>query len=86
MEIGLLLKKYAGLGFASKRIKEIVLSTLNDSFSMGLSPADVELKDGEVRIRISGTRRTHFALLRQDIEKALRENLSKEGFSIHKIF
>ena len=86
MHIGLLLQKYAGLGYESKRIKEIILETFAGSFSMPLEPKDVEIKNGDVKINISGVRRTHFVLMRSQIEKALQENLSKEGFSISKIF
>lgn len=86
MQIGLLLQKYAKLGFGQKRIKEIVLSTLVDSFSIEIDPKDVEVKDTVVKIKVSGVRKTHMTLMRETIEKTLQENLSKEGFSVTNIF
>ncbi len=86
MQIGLLLQKYAQLGFGQKRIKEIVLSTLVDSFSIEIDPKDVEVKDTQVKIKVSGVRKAHMALMRETIEKTLQENLSKEGFSVTNIF
>ncbi len=86
MQIGLLLQKYAHLGFGQKRIKEIVLSTLVDSFSIEIDSKDVEVKETEVKIKVSGVRKAHMALMRETIEKTLQENLSKEGFSVTNIF
>ena len=86
MQIGLLLQKYAKLGFASKRIREIVMETMNDTFAFGLESKDVEIKDGEVKIKVSGVRKFEFTLKREIIEKTLQDNLSKEGFSVSKIF
>ncbi len=87
MQIALLLQRYKDLGLgSSKRIREIILQTLRESFSMELADNAVEVKDKKVKISISGAARTHFTLLRPEIEKTLRENLSKEGFSVHDIF
>jgi hypothetical protein len=86
MQIGLLLQKYAKLGFGQKRIKEIVLATLSETFSIEIDPKDVEVKDTEVKIKVSGVRKAHMMLLRETIEKTLQENLSREGFSVSKIF
>jgi hypothetical protein len=62
------------------------METMNDTFMFGLESKDVEIKDNEVKIRVSGVRKFEFTLKRETIEKTLQENLSKEGFSVSKIF
>lgn len=84
MEIRLLLEKYKNLGFSQKRIKEITLSVCEE-FKLTLDSKDVDVKDLEVKINISGARRTHFVLIKNKLESKLQEELQKEGFVIFKI-
>lgn len=86
MEIGFLLQKYAKLGYSIKRTKEIVLQTMQDDFSIYLDPNDVEVKDGEVKIKMSGVKRTHFTLLRSKIEESIQTKFKEEGIIVSKIF
>lgn len=85
MEIKLLLEKYKNLGFSQKRIKEITLEVFKQ-FNLNLESSDVEIKNNEVKILISGTRRTHFVLIKRKIEEKIKEDLKKEGFFISKIY
>ncbi len=85
MEIRFLLEKYKNLGFYSKRIKEITLKVC-EQFSLKLGSDDIEIKQTEVKIKISGTRRAHFVLVKAKLEKALQEELQKEGLLVSKIF
>jgi len=85
MEIRFLLEKYKNLGFSSKRIKEITLKVC-EQFSLKLNSDDIEIKQTEVKIKISGTRRTHFVLVKGKLEKTLQEELQKEGLLVSKIF
>lgn len=86
MEIGFLLQKYAKLGYSVKRTKEIVLQTMQDDFSIQLDSKDIEVKDGEVKIKMSGVKRTHFTLLRSKIEEAIQTKFKSEGIIVSKIF
>ncbi len=86
MEIGLLLKRYAHLGFNQRRIKEIVLTTLRESFSIELEDSDVQVVDTEVKIKVSGVRKAHMTLLRGKIEEAIQKDLQKEGLFVSKLF
>jgi hypothetical protein len=85
MEIRLLLEKYKNLGFSQKRIKEITLSSC-EKFSLKLGGDDVEIKQTEIKINISGTRRAHFVLVKQKLEQHLQEEFKKEGLLVTKIY
>lgn len=86
MEIGFLLKKYARLGYSLKRTKEIILQVLKDDFSISIDPKDVEVKDNEVKLKISGVRRTELVLLRNKIEELIQAKLKEEDIIVSKIF
>ena len=86
MEIGFLLQKYAKLGYSTKRTKEIVLQSLQDDFSIILDPKNVEVKDNEVKLKVSGVRRTQFVLLKTSIQNKIKEKLEKEGIVVSNIF
>jgi hypothetical protein len=86
MEIGFLLKKYARLGYSLKRTKEIILQVLKDDFSISVDPKDVEVKDNQVKLKISGVRRTEFVLLRSKIEESIQIKLKEEDIVVSKIF
>jgi hypothetical protein len=86
MEIGFLLKKYARLGYSLKRTKEIILQVLKDDFSISIDPKDVEVKDNQVKLKISGVRRTEFVLLRSKIEESIQIKLKEEDIIVSKIF
>ena len=85
MEIRLLLEKYKNLGYSQKKIKEITLEVC-EKFSLKLNSEDVEIKKTEIRICISGTKRTHFVLIKQKLEESLQEEFKKEGLLVTKIF
>lgn len=85
MEISFLLQKYAKLGNSLKRTKEIVLQTLQDDFSIHIQPSDIEIKDTEVKIKMSGVKRTHFTLLKSKIEENIQSKLKAEKILISKI-
>jgi len=86
MEIGFLLQKYAQLGFSQKRTKEIVLEVFNTDFSFDIDPKDVEVKDTEIKLKISGARRTQFVLYKNEIEKGIQARFKKEGITVSKIY
>lgn len=86
MEIGFLLQKYAKLGYSTKRTKEIVLQTLQDDFSITVDSKDVEVKDNEVKLKVSGVRRTQFVLLKGSIQDKIKEKLEKEGIVVSSIY
>jgi len=86
MEIGFLLKKYARLGYSLKRTKEIILQVLKDDFLISIDPKDVEVKDNQVKLKISGVRRTEFVLLRSKIEESIQIKLKEEDIVVSKIF
>lgn len=85
MELKLLLEKYKSLGFSEKKIKEITFSICENN-SLRLEKEDIEIKSTEIRIKISGTKRTHFVLIKQKLEQALFEEFKKEGLKVTKIF
>ena len=85
MELRLLLEKYKNLGFSQKRIKEITFSVCEE-FSLRLNTEDVEIKQTEIKIKISGSKKMHFTLVKQKLEKRLQEELQKENLLVTKIF
>jgi hypothetical protein len=85
MELRLLLEKYKNLGFSQKRIKEITLLVCSN-FSLKINSDDIDVKQTEIKINISGTKRMHFVLIKQKLEKQLQEELQKEGLLVTKIF
>ncbi len=85
MEIRLLLERYKNLGFSQKKIKEITLLVFKN-FSLTLTDEELQIKDTEIRIKVSGAKRTHFVLYKQKIEESLQEELKKEGLLVTKIF
>lgn len=85
MELKFLLEKYKNLGFSQKRIKEIFMQT-SKTFLLQLEDGDVEVKDGEIKIKISGSKRTHFFLIKEKLQKELQEQLQREGLKVTKIF
>lgn len=85
MELKLLLERYKNFGFSQKRIKEIVLS-VSEQCSFKISSEDIEIKQTEVKINVSGTKRTHFILIKQKFEDLLQKELKKEGLVVTKVF
>ncbi len=85
MEIKLLLEKYKNIGFPQKKIKEITLLVCKN-FLLPLGDDDIQIKDTQIKILISGAKRTQFILYKQKIEQALQEEFKKEGLIITKIF
>ncbi len=85
MEIKFLLEKYKNLGFSQKRIKEITFEVFKQ-FSFSLNPGDIQIKDNEIKVMFSGTKRTHFVLIKKNLEEKIKEDLKKEGFSVFKIY
>lgn len=85
MELHLLLEKYKNLGFSQKRVKEITHEVC-EKFSLNFESEDIEVKETEIKIKVSGTRRAHFALIKNKLEKSLQEEFKKEGFLVTKIF
>ena len=85
MEIKLLLERYKNLGFSQRKIKEITFSVFKN-FLLTLTDEEIEIKDTEIKIKISGAKRNHFVLYKQKIEQSLQEELKKEGLLITKIF
>ncbi len=47
---------------------------------------EVIVNQTELKINISGTKRTHFVLVKAKIEKRLQEELTKEGLLVTKIY
>lgn len=84
MEIKLLLEKYKKIGFPEKKIKEITFAVC-EKFSLILEQEDVEIKQTEIKIKISGTKRMHFVLIKQKLEKELQEEFKKEGLLVTRI-
>lgn len=85
MEIKLLLDKYKNLGYSQNKIKEAVLLISTD-FSLNLKPEDVLIKDWEIKLSISGVKRTHFVLIKKQFEDKLTQELKKEGLFVSKIY
>lgn len=85
MEIKLLLEKYKNLGFSQKKIKERALLVFKN-FSLTLTDEEIQIKDTEIKIKVSGVKRAHFVLYKQKIENSLQEELKKEGLIVTKIF
>lgn len=85
MEIRLLLEKYKNLGFSQKRIKEIT-HMVCEQFSLKLESDEVEVKETEIKIKVSGAKRAHFTLVKNKLEESLQEEFKKEGFLVTKIF
>lgn len=85
MEISFLLQKYAKLGYSLKKTKEIILQVLKDDFSISIDSKDIDVKDTEVKLKISGVRRVEFVLLRSKIEEAVQSRLKEEGIIVTKI-
>ncbi len=84
MELKLLLEKYKNLGYSQKRIKEIIFDIFSSN-SFVINSDQIEVKNNEVKIKISGTARTQFILYKTKIEKELQEKLKEEGLVVTKI-
>jgi hypothetical protein len=85
MEIRFLLEKYKNLGFSEKRIKELTL-VVCEQYSLKLTSDDIDIKQSEIKIKVSGAPRAHFALIKNKIEQSLQEVLKKEGLLVTKIY
>lgn len=85
MEIRLLLEKYKNLGFSEKRIKEITLLVCNQ-YSLKLTSDDVVIKQSEIHIKVSGSPRAHFILIKKKLEQNLQEMFKQEGLLVTKIY
>lgn len=86
MEIRFLLEKYAQLGFAQKQTKEIILKILQNDFHIDILSKEIEIKETEVRIKVSGVRKTHITLNKHKIEEAILNELKEKGIFISKIY
>jgi hypothetical protein len=85
MEIRLLLEKYKNLGFSEKRIKELTLIVCGQ-YSLNITSDDIDIKQSEVKIKVSGAPRAHFVLIKNKFEQSLQEVLKKEGLLVTKIY
>ncbi len=85
MELKLFLEKYKNLGYSQKRIKEILLDVFKKN-SFEVESDQIEIKNTEIKVKISGAARTQFILIKTKIEKDLQEKLKAEGLFVSKIF
>ncbi len=85
MEVRFLLEKYKNIGYSQKRIKEIIEEVFKKN-NIPLSKNEFEIIDTEVRVKISGVKRTHFILLKNKIEEEIKTTLTKEGLFVSSIF
>ncbi len=85
MEIKLLLEKYKNIGFSERKIKDITFTICNKNL-IKIEEKDIQVNQTEIKINISGTKKTHFTLLKTKIEKELQEEFKKEGLLVTKVF
>lgn len=85
MEIRLLLEKYKNLGYSQNKIREITQDILKKN-NIFIETGDMVVKDFEIRLNISGVKKTEFILQKSKIQEELLLEFKKEGFSIKEIF
>lgn len=85
MEIRLLLEKYKNLGFSQNKIREITQDVFKKN-NIFIETGDMDVKDFEIRLKISGVKKTEFILKKTKIQEELLLEFKNGGYSIKEIF
>ena len=85
MELRFLLEKYKKIGSSEKRIKEIVQKIFLE-YKIELLPQEILIRDQGVFIKISGSKKIEYTLLKHKIIYDIQKNLTEEGLIVKDIY
>lgn len=78
-QISLLLDKYKKFGFKDQIVKETLISLLKEKFGIELKREDMDLKDGNVNIKVSGPLKSEIFLKKESIREELNSLLESNS-------
>lgn len=84
-QISVYLSKFKNLGLEENLIKNQVLEVFNNKFSFDLKREQVEYKNGNLKINISGPQKTEIVLKKEEIVKVLNKEFEKINTKIFKL-
>lgn len=74
-QISLLLDKYARFGFKDQIVKETLIALVKEKYNTELHREDINLKDGNVNVRVSGPLKAEIFLNKESIRAELNARL-----------
>jgi hypothetical protein len=78
-QITLYLEKFKRFGFKNQILKEVVMSVVKDELGLILERGDIDLKDGVVRIKVSGAAKSELFIKKELIQKKVLEQIKDQG-------
>lgn len=80
--LSLLVARYGALASRSSIVRESVAKSVSDATSVRVAPSEVTVRDGEVRISVSGARRAALFMAKERAAAAAAAALGKEGVDL----
>lgn len=74
-QISLYLEKYKRFGFKTQIVKETLIAIIKKKFGVELTKDDIDVKNGEVRINISGPLKSEIFINKDSIKEELNNSL-----------
>lgn len=74
-QISLLLDKYKRFGFKDQIVKETLITLIKEKFGDELKREDIDIKDGNLNIKISGPLKSEIFLNKESIREELNKLL-----------
>ena len=78
-QISLLLDKYKRFGFKDQIIKETLISLIKEKFGAELSRGDIDIKEGNLNIKVSGPLKSEIFLNKESIREELNKLLEAKN-------
>ncbi|MFT5352788.1 MAG: hypothetical protein ACI9GH_000655 [Candidatus Paceibacteria bacterium] len=69
------LEKFKRFGFKDQILKETVINVIKDKFDFELQKSDISLRDGVVRIEVSGPIKSEIFIHKENIQKEVIERI-----------
>ena len=78
-QISIFLDKYKKFGFKNQIIKEVLIEIIKKRFNTELERGDIDVKNGEVRINVSGPIKSEIFIYKDSIKEDLNRLLDKNS-------
>lgn len=78
-QIALFLEKYKRFGFKNQIVKETLIEIIKQKFGVKIDRGDIDVKEGNVIIKVTGALKSEIFLNKYSIHKELNELLEKNN-------
>jgi len=78
-QISLLLDKYKRFGFKDQFVKETLIALIKEKFGDELKRENIDIKDGNLNIKVSGPLKSEIFLNKESIREELNTRLERNS-------